>query len=252
MANLSPRSDRTLKFMGDQEFEDAAALMLAEYGNQHGQVIAPPVPIDDIIEEHLGLAIEIRDLRAEYPEGDVLGAIYFSEKKIVVDQSLVPEDFPTMLGRFRFTLAHELGHWRLHRHLYLRRANERSLFPDDRPIGPNHVLRSRQYDPKEVQANRFASCLLMPREMLKREWFAWRGSMDPVYLDDLRSVQQQKHTAEIARKGAQTMGDEAIEELFERVARPLAAKFEVSLEAMRIRLEGMKLLVRVREATLFD
>lgn len=244
--------NRTPRFLEDQEFEEAAALMLAEYGNHHGQVAAPPVPIDDIVEGHLKLVIEIRDLRAEYPEGDVLGAIYFNEKKIVVDQSLVPEDFPAMLGRYRFTLAHELGHWRLHRHLYLRRANERSLFPDC-PSGPNHVLRSRQYDPKEVQANRFASCLLMPKEMLKREWFAWRGSMDRVYLDDLRARQQQILAAEIFRKASPNMGDEAIENaLFEHAARPLAEKFEVSPEAMRIRLEGLKLLVRVREATLFD
>jgi Zn-dependent peptidase ImmA (M78 family) len=252
MAKRPNKSDRTLSFLQDQEFEEAAALMLAEYGHQHGQVIAPPVPIDDIVEEHLKLVIEIRDLRAEYPEGDVLGAIYFNEKLIVVDQSLVPEDFPAMLGRYRFTLAHELGHWRLHRHLYLRRANERSLLPDG-PARPNHVLRSRQYDPKEVQANRFASCLLMPREMIKREWFDWRGSMDPIYLDELQAQQQQILAAEMIRRGGLSMGEEAINNvLMEHAARPLAEKFAVSPEAMRIRLEGMKLLVRVRETTLFE
>ena len=75
MAKRPNKSDRTLSFLQDQEFEEAAALMLAEYGLQHGQVTAPPVPIDDIVEEHLKLVIEIRDLRAEYPEGDVLGRI---------------------------------------------------------------------------------------------------------------------------------------------------------------------------------
>lgn len=251
MAKRVSKSDRTLPFLQDQEFEDAAALMLDEYGRQCGQVTAPPVPIDDIVEEHLKLAIEIRDLRAEYPEGDVLGAIYFNEKLIIVDQSLVPEDFPAMRGRYRFTIAHELGHWRLHRQLYLRRATERPLLVGERPR-PDHVLRSRQYDPKEVQANRFASCLLMPREMVKREWFAWRGNMDPVYLDDLRARQQQILAAEIIRRGGLRMADDTINDaLFEHTARPLAEKFEVSPEAMRIRLEGVGLFQRKKVATLF-
>jgi hypothetical protein len=40
--------------------------------------------------------------------------------------------------------------------------------------------------------------------------------------------------------------------LFEYACRPLAEQFEVSTDAMRIRLEGMKLLVRKREPSLFD
>lgn len=252
MSKRPSRSDQGFQFLRDSEFEDAAALMLDEYGRQCGQVTAPPVPIDDIIEEHLKLAIEIRNLRAEYPEGDVLGAIYFSDKTIVIDQSLVPEDFPAMLGRYRFTLAHELGHWRLHRHLYLRRAGERSLLPDG-PARPNHVLRARQFDPKEVQANRFASCLLMPREMVKREWHFWRGNMDPIHLDELQSRRQQIVATEMIRRGGLSMGEEAINNmLLEHAARPLAEKFSVSPEAMRIRLEGLRLLVRVRETMLFE
>ncbi|MBK8008612.1 MAG: ImmA/IrrE family metallo-endopeptidase [Rhizobiales bacterium] len=34
----------------------------------------------------------------------------------MIDDSLDPEENPSMLGRYRFTLAHEIGHWRLHRH----------------------------------------------------------------------------------------------------------------------------------------
>lgn len=221
--------------MRDQEFEEETALLLAEFGNQHGHVTAPPVPIDEIVEEHLKLAIEIRDLRAEFPEGDVLGAIWFNDKRIAIDQGLVPEDFPAMRGRYRFTLAHELGHWRLHRHLYLRRAGEQSLLANI-PARPDHVLRSQATDPKEVQANRFAACLLMPREMVKREWHQLRGNMDPIYLADLQANQSLNLSDEL---------------LFEQAARPLAEKFEVSPFAMRIRLEEMKLLARKKENLLF-
>lgn len=235
MARRSSNSANGPRFMHDQDFEDETVLLLAEYGKQHGQVTTPPAPIDEIVEEHLKLAIEYRDLRAEFPEGDVLGAIWFNDKLIAIDQSLVPEDFPAMRGRYRFTLAHELGHWRLHRHLYLRRAGERSLLANT-PARPDHVLRSHATDPKEVQANRFAACLLMPREMVKREWHQLRGNMDPIYLADLRANQ------------SPNLSDEM---LFEQAARPLAEKFEVSPFAMRIRLEGMKFLCRIRENMLF-
>ena len=41
------------------------------------------------------------------------------------------------------------------------------------------------------------------------------------------------------------------EMIMENAVRPLAGKFQVSPEAMRIRAEGMSLLMRKREASLF-
>lgn len=252
MARRISRSVRQPRFMRDQEFEDEAALLLAEYGREHGAVTAPPIPVDDIVEEHLKIAVELRDLKAEFPEGDVLGAMYFNEKKIVIDQGLVPEDFPSMRGRYHFTLAHELGHWRLHRHLYLHRTGERPLLPNGAP-SPDHVLRAGQSDRKEIQANKFAACLLMPREMVKRAWHQQFGSMDPIYLDDLRTRRQEILTAEVLRRGGFKAGDDAEDNmLLDHVSRPLAETFQVSPDAMRIRLMGMNLLQKTKEPSLFD
>lgn len=251
MARRSAKPKSEVSFLTPDDFENEAALVLAEYGTARGQVTGPPVPIDDIIEEHFKLVVEFNDLRAKYPDGDVLGEIYFNEKRIVVDAALVPEDYPAMRGRYRFTLAHELSHWRLHRHLYLRAANQPALLPSG-DSQPDHVLRSRHSDPKEYQANRLASCILMPREMVKRLWHEAYGSMDPIYLDDLRLRQRQILTAEVLRRGGFKSGDDAIDNmLLEHVARPLAQKFEVSPDAMRIRLESMNLLLRKKEPTLF-
>lgn len=251
MARRITKPKPEVPFLPPQAFEDEALVMLAEYGNAHGPVTDPPVPIDDIVEKHFQLVVEYRDMRADYPEGDVLGAIYFNEKRIVVDASLVPEDFPAMRGRYRFTLAHELSHWRLHRQIYLDAARQPSLLPSGR-ARPDQVLRSRQSDPKEVQANRLASCLLMPREMVRSAWHEAHGSMDPMYLDDLRLRRQEILGAEPARSGGIRTGDDVIDNmLLESVARPLAQRFEVSLEAMRIRLEGMQLLLRKKEPSLF-
>lgn len=244
-----PKSD--LPFLSPQAFEDEAALMLAEYANACEPITNPPVPIDDMVETPYKLILVIDNLRAKFPEGDVLGAIYFNDRKIVVDASLVPEEFPAMRGRFRFTVAHELAHWRLHRHLFLRQAQEPQLLPSGEPK-PDHVLRDGRTDPKEYQANRLASCLLMPREMVKRIWHEMRGNMDPVYLEDLRPMQPQILASELSRRGGFNPGPEATDNLLlEYAARPMAQRFEVSAEAMRYRLEGMKLFLRKKEPSLF-
>ena len=46
---------------------------------------------------------------------DILGAIWVDKEIILIDRSLDPKDNPSMQGRYRFSVAHEIGHWRLHR-----------------------------------------------------------------------------------------------------------------------------------------
>jgi len=77
--------------------------------------------------------------------------------------------------------------------------------------------------------------------------------MGQIALDDLRPKQSEILSAEVLRRGGAKSGDNAIDNMMlEHAARPLAEQFQVSAEAMRIRLEELKLLVRKREATLFD
>ena len=93
----------------------------------------------------------------------------------------------------------------------------------------------------------------MPRDMVKHAWHEQYGSMAPIYLDDLEARRQQILTAEILRRGGFKSGADAeINMLFEHAGRPLAETFQVSPDAMRIHLEGMKLLLRKKERTLFD
>lgn len=235
MAGRSSTSGRKLKYLPDKAFEEEATLLLAEYGNKHGELVGPPVPIDEIVELHLELALEFIDTRQMFGVEDVHGALWVSTKRVGIDQLLDPGSYPAMLSRYRFTLAHEAGHWRLHRHLFQKNANQLTLLTETAER-PEYICRSSSTEPIEYQANRFASCLLMPREMIKHAWHAWRGDLDPMYLPDLR----------VAGNGELT--DELI---FENVVRPLAATFHVSPEAMRIRCEGMGFLLRKREALLF-
>lgn len=233
-ARSSPQGPK-LKYLTDQAFEDEAALLLAEYGNKHGQVATPPIPVDEIVELYLELALEFIDTRKEFGVDDVHGALWVNQRLVGIDQRLDPATYPAKLGRYRFTLAHEAGHWRLHRHLFLRKANQQSLLPES-VSRPEYICRSSDKEPIEYQADRFASCLLMPKEMVKRAWHEWRGDMEPIYLVDLR---------------IEADGDMSDERILEDAIRPFAGLFEVSPEAMRIRCEGLGLLHRQKFPTLF-
>jgi hypothetical protein len=251
MARRALSATSTLRFLTDQEFEDEAALLLAEFGAKHRIITAPPIPVDDILELYLKLGLEFMDMEELFGVTDVHGALWVNEQRVGIDMRLDPEVFPNKLGRYHFTLGHEAGHWRLHRHLFQRKANQLTLLPEGRER-PEYICRSGSTEPIEYQANRFASCLLMPREMIKRAWHEWRGSMEPICLDDLQAKREQILAVEVLRRGGIKLGDDAIDDmLMEHAVRPLAATFEVSTEAMRIRLEGMKLLARKKEASLF-
>jgi hypothetical protein len=114
-------------YLSDEVIERDAAALLAEYAQARGTAIIPPVPIENIVEKHLKIGIEFDDTHRLFGvprsglglEPDILGAMFFDEARIVIDESLDPEENPAKEGRYRFTLAHEGGgHWRLHRHLF--------------------------------------------------------------------------------------------------------------------------------------
>ncbi|TLG09439.1 ImmA/IrrE family metallo-endopeptidase [Nocardia cyriacigeorgica] len=67
--------------------------------------------------------------------------------------------------RQRFTIAHELGHWQLHT---LDQSN--SLFVDQSVVIHNRDdLASAGTDAQEIEANAFAAALLMPKQIVRRE-----------------------------------------------------------------------------------
>lgn len=238
-------------FLRDSEIEEEATLLLAEYARDHHPIMGPPVPIEDIVELHLKLIFEFKDLHKELGHPDVHGAIWVNERRIAVDQQLDPARFPTKRGRYHFTLAHETGHWRLHRKYFTKRE-ERLLF-DVAAAPPDYIGRTGDKNRVEVQANRFAAYLLMPRALVKQEWEMWRGDLEAIYLDELGDRRREMVNAEILRRGSAKPGpDGETEMLLEHVSRPMAERFHVSPEAMRYRLEEYGFLGRKRPHTLFS
>src|SRR6056297_3488192 len=242
---------RHVPYLAEEAIERDAATLLAEFAHAREIILEPPIPVEAVVEKHLKLRIEYDDLHARFnvPRGafadtDILGAID-GDGSIFIDETLDPDENPTREGRYRFTVAHEIGHWRLHQHLIVEDASQGSLF--DVTGGPKFICRSSERKkPVEWQADFYASCLLMPRKMVFAVW-------DEFFPDRKSRVLQPKTPiehpfVEIPKYGFQLSGQmlecETDDEALERFCKPLAERFLVSPIAMRIRLEKLGLLHR--------
>lgn len=240
-------------YLSKEEIERDAELLLVEYEQSKGLIVGPLIPIEDIVEKYLKLGVEFDDMHricgVPRPSGraaDILGAMYFDERRIVIDESLDPEENPSIEARYRFTLAHEGGgHWRLHRHFFARNSAQSALFEE---AAPSFVCRSSDdAAPVEWQANYYAACLLMPRGIVLAAWRQQFGSTRPFVFDPtlhaglaagrrygLRPI------SNIASRDHQP----ACDRVFDDFAKAFAPTFGVSVQAMRFRLVALGLLLR--------
>ena len=236
-------------FLTEKQIERDAEALLAEFANKRGNRVFLPIPIEDIVEKHLKLRVEFDDLHGSFgvprsagQDAVVLGAIVFDERRIVIDESLDPEENPNREGRYRFTLAHEGGgHWRLHRHLFAGDLTQRPMF--DAPSPPSVVCRSSQAKERiEWQADFYSACLLMPRHLVLGAWRERCGSARPfIYEANRRNPYFNPPRSTWMHLSAP--GEEH-RFAFDKIAREFAQVFCVSVEAMRIRLENLGLLLR--------
>ena len=172
------------------------------------------IPIEDIIEAQ-GLVLEYQYLRnngrvlGETIFDDGLTAIYDWENHrydllpvkggtILIDCSLCEEDAST--GRLRFTCAHELAHWLLHKKLYSGTGESAAMMTE------TNIVRT-QNSALEMQANLLGSILLMPLPQVKRCFYQLQSGRDR-----------------------------------QQLVADMAGIFQVSKQAMRIRLENHHLL----------
>ena len=230
-------------YLSEEQIERDAEALLAEFARVRGITIAPPIPIEDIVEKHLKLRLEFDDTHRLFgiprpvTDPDILGAIFFDDRRIVIDESLDPVVTPSKEGRFRFTLAHEGGgHWQLHRHLFGKDPAQGLLF--DGPAPASFICRTSEAKiPVEWQADFYASCVLMPRKMVFEVW-------DKKFPDRKRGVL--KPTTPIDHPYVEIERFKLLtdDQTLERFAKPFAETFLVSPIAMRIRLEKLGLLLR--------
>ena len=215
-----------VEFLPKEDIEFAATKLMMAYGKAFSELHEPPIPVDAILECHLGLSLDFDSMDKLLGQRGVLGATWIDTKEVIIDEHLDPSDNPTIEGRYRFTLAHEIGHWELHRHQVVV-STDRSLFCG-KPQ-PSIICRSNaKKDPIEWQADCFASYLLMPVQMVENEWKKLTGDYKPIVVAD-----------EIAAFKSRFGEDESY---VVNLAKQMAQQFEVSGQAMQIRLTDLDLL----------
>ena len=131
------------KFFKDLPEIKLAQKIIAQYNYSFDTL---PVNIEQIIKDHNII------LREESLPGDVSGVLDTRKKPIIL---VCKKDPPV---RKRFTMAHELGHFLFH-------ARQPSVYMDTKTFFRNSISSEGKHM-EEKQANRFASELLMPTNIL--------------------------------------------------------------------------------------
>jgi hypothetical protein len=98
-----------LKYLKNEVIEDVTARRIREYEARAGVLVALPVPIEQIVEQVLGLDFEW-DVIEEQPGEQILGGLIAAERKIVLNEKHLPL-FEAKPGLERSTIGHEAGHW---------------------------------------------------------------------------------------------------------------------------------------------
>lgn len=161
-----------------QTLETIARNTLMQYDEMYLNGKPHAVPIETIIEKTFGLRIEYQYL---INDGRELGrmiydngiTIYYDRE--TMNYALMRVEGGTMLieaslledekcyGRLRFTLAHELAHYILHKRIFSGTGVAAALYNQD-----------TDEDATEWQANYLAKAILMPNGQIKRCFYALR------------------------------------------------------------------------------
>jgi Zn-dependent peptidase ImmA (M78 family) len=113
---------------------------------------SPPVDVQ-LVARRLGLKVVHAEL------GDDVSGLLISKG----DSTVIAVQQGDPLNRQRFTIAHEIGHFHL-RHQF--EPGEHVHVDRGHIITPRNSRSSTGVDVKEIEANQFAACLLMPSKLL--------------------------------------------------------------------------------------
>lgn len=118
---------------------------------QNNGIVRAPVPVDS-----LAKTLEI-DVRYSPGKEDVSGALIRNGKSVVIAVNSAQHE-----NRQRFTIAHEIGHFLLHK-------GTKVHFDEDFRVNYRNALSSEATNSDEIEANTFAAELLMPETFLRKD-----------------------------------------------------------------------------------
>ena len=141
-----------------------------------------PVPIETIIETKFDLILEFHTLRKNPKIFDQIQRQYrmiaVRAGTILIDERLCD---PSKLGRLRFTCAHELAHWVLHKKLYSGTGDVAAY--------NGNVSSDESHGIIERQADTLASALLMPLPQIKKCFYRLKiGRTDEQLIAEMANI----------------------------------------------------------------
>lgn len=154
---------------------------------QDHKVQKPPVPVE-VIARKLGALVRYSPF-----DGEISGMVYRDKDRTVIGVNSFHHP-----NRQRFTVAHEIGHMLLHKgkEVHIDRTFRVNLRDD---------VSSQAVDREEIEANRFAAELLMPKQMLmedlKRQEIDFESEEDLLVLARKYRVSLQALTFRLANLG---------------------------------------------------
>lgn len=191
----------------------------ADFNLRYNSAKVIPVPIDLIIESHLKINIvPIAGLKEEL---DNDGFISRDFTTIHIDQNICLN----VDVRYRFSLAHEIGHYVLHKDI----INSLKFNSVDDWAEIYDSIELSDYGKLEFQANYFAGCLLVPD-------FALNPRFDEALKDILSDIK----TAQESGISRETY----LESVVSNIARKLAPIFNVSSSCMENRIRNDDLYLK--------
>ena len=149
----------TVPYLSYENIETKAEEFLAE----HHPSRSLPIPIDDIVELKLGLNIvpcpELVQIHARN------GFLTLDRSEIWVDQIQMDNFY----NKYRFTLAHEVGHYVLHADFYGKNAVSATTWSIEEYIAWQNSIPNSVIGLLDTQANKFAGIVLVPTPELTKE-----------------------------------------------------------------------------------
>ena len=160
------------------QIDDEAKKFLIKY-RPNALKEATKLDLENLIENDLGLNIDYQNLDENH---QILGATVFKDgymnvynngekelkkfnKNTMVFDIKLSEDYKQE-GRFLFTLAHEIGHWILHRKHFFIDEQQQSIF---------HLLEDENRDNFIICVKRNESAMLYVRKKTPEEWIEWQA-----------------------------------------------------------------------------
>src|SRR5262245_26425701 len=95
--------------MRNEVIEDVTAQRIREYERKHGVTVTLPVPVEQIVEQVLGLDFDW-DVIDERPGEQILGGLDAVGRKILLNEKHA-DLFANTPGLLRSTIGHEAGHY---------------------------------------------------------------------------------------------------------------------------------------------